>query len=132
MPALDILRILLLANRHQHVKHALPLAAALQATAAHYLLHLTRLSLRLAPLADTLAPPPNPHRTIAGGRDTVRAHQPPPRPAAESPVESHSPHLQPGSLRIHPPLHKNPEAPQKYRYRCTDHVCRAHMLQKVR
>lgn len=132
MPALDILRILLLANRHQHVKHAPPLAAALQATATHYLLHPTCLSLQLAPLADTLAPPPNPHRTIAGGRDTARAHQPPPRPAAESPVESHSPHLQPGSLRIHPPLHKNPEAPQKYRYRCTDHVCRAHMLQNVR
>lgn len=127
MPALDILRILLLANRHQHVKHAPPLAAALQATAAHYLLHPTRLSLRLAPLADTLAPPPNPHRTIAGGRDTVRAHQPHPRPAAENPVDSHSPlrpRLQPESLRMHPPLYKNPEAPRKHRYRCTDHVCK--------
>lgn len=105
-------------NQRQHVKHAAPLAAALQATAAQYLLHPTCLSLQLAPLADTLAPPPNPHPTIAGGRDTVKAHQPLPRRISESPVESHSPlspPLQPGGLRIYPPLHKNPEAPQKYR-----------------
>ncbi len=118
MPALDILRILLLVNHHQFVKHAPPTAAALRATAAQYLLHLTRLSCQRAPLADTLAPPLNPHRTIAGGRDTARALQPPPRPAAEGPVRPLSAlhhRLQPGYLRIHPPLHRNPEAPRKHR-----------------
>lgn len=118
MPALDILRILLLANQRQYVKHAPPTAAALRATAAQYLLHPTHLSCQRAPLADTLAPPLNPHRTIAGGRDTVKAHQPPPRPTAEGlfePLSALRPCLQPGCLRIHPPLHRNPEAPQKHR-----------------
>lgn len=118
MPALDILRILLLANQRQYVKHAPPTAAALRATAAQYLLHLTHLSCQRAPLADTLAPPLNLHRTIAGGRDRVRAHQPPPRLATEGPVVPLSAlrhHLQPGYLRIDPPLHRNPEAPQKHR-----------------
>lgn len=118
MPALDILRILLLANQHQCVKHAPPTAAARRATAAQYLLHPTRLSCQHAPLADTLAPPLNPHRTIAGGRDTARAHQPPPRPAAKGlvgPLSALRHRLQPGYLRIHPPLHRNPEAPRKHR-----------------
>lgn len=119
MHALDTLRILQLVNHHQHVKHAPPTVAAPQATAAPFLLHPTHPSHRPVPLADTPAPPLNPRRdTGAAGRDRARAraHQPPLLLAAEGRVALHRwPRLQRESLRIHPPLHKNPEALQKHR-----------------